>query len=153
MPGTPEAAAATAADPVLAFDFGTRRIGVAVGTSLTGQARPLTVLHAREQPDWDAIESLLREWRPRALVVGLPLAKDGGEQPLTKLARAFMAQLRVRFERPVHAVDERYSSLAAESELRAQRASGRRPRKLQKGDTDAQAAQIILQTWFNGAPP
>lgn len=132
----------------LAFDFGLRRIGVAVGNSLTGQARSLTTLHHQGNPDWDAIQHLVAEWHPTALVVGLPLLEDGGEQAITEHARQFMQDLRQRFALPVHATDERYSSIAAADRLRTQRANGTRKRRVRKGDTDAVAAQIILETWL-----
>lgn len=132
----------------LAFDFGLRRIGIAVGNTFSGQARSLTTLHHHGNPDWDAIGRLTAEWRPGALVVGLPLLADGSEQPITAHARRFMTELEQRFELPVHAVDERYSSVEAEDRLRTQRASGTRKRRVRKGDSDAVAAQIILETWL-----
>lgn len=138
----------TAPDVVLAFDFGTRRIGVAVGSAITGRAQALTTLHHRDGPDWDAITRLVAEWRPQALVVGLPLLEDGSEQAITGHARWFMRQLGTLFGLPVHAVDERFSSIEALERLRTQRATGARKRRLQKGDTDSMAAQIILEGWL-----
>lgn len=138
-------------DIVLGFDFGTRRIGVAVGSNLSGRAQGLTTLHHRDGPDWEAIARLVAEWRPAALVVGLPLMEDGTEQPITEHARWFMAELGRHFELPVHATDERFSSAEAEARLRTARATGTRKRRLQKGDSDAMAAQIILETYLAGA--
>lgn len=138
-------------DVALAFDFGLRRIGIAVGNTLSGRARSLTTLHYSDNPDWNAIAQLVAEWRPGTLVVGLPLLEDGTEQPITDHARAFMAELQQRFELPVQAVDERYSSREAEERLRAQRAEGTRKRRVQKGDSDAVAAEIILETWLESA--
>lgn len=135
-------------DVALAFDFGLRRIGVAVGNSLSGQARSLTTLHHHGNPIWSEISQLVSEWRPTALIVGLPLLDDGTEQPITNHAREFMHELRRRFGLPVHAIDERYSSVEAQDRLRNQRASGTRKRRVKKGDTDAVAAQVILETWL-----
>lgn len=135
-------------DVVLGFDFGTRRIGVAVGSSLSGQAQALTTLHHQDGPDWQAITRLVAEWRPNALVVGLPLMEDGREQPITGHARDFMASLGKHFDLPVHATDERFSSTEAEARLRTARSTGARRRRLRKGDSDAMAAQVILETWL-----
>lgn len=139
-------------DVALAFDFGMRRIGVAVGSTLSGRAQALTTLHHRDGPDWDAITRLVGEWRPAALVVGLPLLEDGSEQPITGHARWFMDELGRHCDLPVHATDERFSSTEAEARLRTARATGKRKRRLQKGDSDAMAAQIILETYLLGAP-
>lgn len=100
--------------------------------------------------DWSAIDRLLSEWRPAALVVGLPLNEDGSEQPVTIAARRFIQDLAARTKLPVHPADERYSSRAADDALRDARASGRMTRRVRKGDRDAQAARIILEQWLNG---
>jgi putative Holliday junction resolvase len=150
---TPPAAGATAHPPVshggslLAFDYGTRRIGIAVGSPLSG-ARALTVVeHAGGEPDWRKIDALLREWQPAALVVGLPLSTDGGIQAMTGFARDFADALSARHALPVHLVDERYSSLEASRRFAARRASGTARRK-DAAALDAVAAQIILETWL-----
>jgi len=135
-------------DIVLGFDFGTQRIGVAVGSDVSGRAQALTTLHRQEFPDWDELTRIVAEWRPRALVVGLPLGEDGTEQPITERARAFSAQLAAYFNLPVYEADERFSSTEAVARLRAGRAYGSRKRRLQKGDTDAMAAQVILETFL-----
>jgi len=129
----------------LGFDFGQKRIGVALGDSLTRSARPLPSLAGA---DWTAIEKLVAEWRPAALVVGLPLDEDGSEQEITSAARRFAGQLRHRLKLPVHEADERYSSRAADDVLREARSSGRMTRRVRKGDRDAQAARIILEQWL-----
>ena len=98
--------------------------------------------------DWNAIDRLLADWRPAALVVGLPLDEDGSEQPVTIAARRFMQDLAARTKLPVHAADERYSSRAADEALRDARASGRMTRRVRKGDRDAQAARVILEQWL-----
>lgn len=133
-------------DVALGFDFGTRRIGVAVGNGITGRARALTVLaHA----DWPGLADVVAQWRPQALVVGLPLRADGSDQPITVQARAFMAELTARFDLPVYEVDERFSTIEAAERLRHARAFGSHKKRLTKGDADAMAAQVILEGWLN----
>ena len=128
---------------LLAFDFGLKRTGVAQGELEIGVAHPLTTLHAasREQR-LDLIASLVREWRPTALVVGLPLHPDGAEHEMTRAARNFAATLEKRFGLPVFLADERYTSALAESELAAQGAKN-------KGRADSLAAQMILQGFLD----
>jgi len=144
------AAGATRAtiDIVMAFDFGTKSIGVAVGSALSGSAQALTTLHHQGEPDWDGVARLVNEWRPQSLVVGMPVLQDGGEQPMTRHARKFIGELGKQFSLPVHEADERFSSIEAEVRLREQRASGARKRRLAQGDTDSMAAQIILESWL-----
>ncbi|MGQ0501304.1 MAG: Holliday junction resolvase RuvX [Panacagrimonas sp.] len=132
----------------LAFDFGQKRIGVAVGDVITASARPLPTLASAAQPDWPGIQRLLAEWRPQALVVGLPLNDDGTEQPVTREARLFAEQLRQRSQLPVHLADERFSSRAADDALRDARSSGRMSRRVRKGDRDGEAARVILEQWL-----
>lgn len=146
------AADAVAAQPpvrgcCLGFDFGLRRIGVAVGQTLTASARPLATVNHGDAPDWARIDALLREWRPVALVVGLPLGLDGGEQPITRRARAFGVALTERSGLPVHYHDERYSSREADARFVAQRQAGTKRRR-HAADLDAMAAAIILESWF-----
>lgn len=144
----PEGSTGASADVVMGFDFGTRRIGVAVGSTLSCSAQALTTLHHQSKPDWEDVTRLVNEWRPQALVVGIPLMQDGSEQPMTAKARAFIRQLGAAFGLPVHEADERFSSIEAEVRLRTQRASGARKRRLEQGDTDAMAAQVILEAWL-----
>ncbi len=133
---------------IIGFDYGLRRIGVAVGQTLTGSARPLTTLIARDGvPDWTAIATLLESWRPGALVVGVPYNMDGSEQPLTLRAQRFARQLEGRFALAVHLVDERLTSVEAEQDLRTQRRAGRR-RRVRREEIDARAAQIIVEDWM-----
>lgn len=127
---------------LLGFDFGTQRIGVAVGQRITGTATALTTLNARNgQPDWGHVEKLLHTWQPQALVVGLPLAMDGSHTDSTAAAERFSRRLHGRFNLPVYLCDERLSSHAAEhwGEARSTRANG----------LDAASAQIILQDWLD----
>ena len=136
------------ADVLLGFDFGTRRIGVAVGNAITGRAQALTTLHHDDGPDWTGLTRIVAEWRPGALVVGLPLAADGSTQVMTDNARDFMARLGAHFDLPVHAMDERFSTIEAMERLRTARAAGTRKKRLAKGDSDAMAAQVILEGWL-----
>lgn len=137
---------------VLGFDFGLRCIGVAVGTPLTGSARPLGTLAARHgEPDWHALDRHLHEWHPRALVVGLPLDREGGEQPITAAARAFADRLRQRYGLDTHLCDERHSSQEAARRFAAQRASGQRRRR-DNAQIDAVAAAVILESWLSESP-
>lgn len=133
----------------LAFDFGMRRIGVAVGNRVTGQARALPTLHSPQQAtDWKTLLACVADWRPQALVVGLPLNEDGSDQAITTAARRFAAELGRQAGLDVHLADERFSSRAADDDLRDARASGRLNRRVRKGERDGQAARVILEQWL-----
>lgn len=131
----------------LAFDFGTKRIGIAVGDTVTRSARPLTALPSRNG-DWRQIDAIVAEWQPLACIVGLPLNDDGGEQTITRLAREFATALQSRFPGRVHLCDERYSSKSAHESLRNARADGSLNRRLRPGDKDSAAACLILEQWL-----
>jgi len=118
----------------LAFDFGTRRVGVASGNTLLGLAQPLRTIAAEGEARFAAIAALLREWQPDALVVGVPLHPDGAPHEQTRRARRFAKQLRGRFGLAVHEVDERYTTTEAHSQ-------GAK-------DADAAAAAIILEQFL-----
>lgn len=134
----------------LGFDFGRRRIGVAVGNDVTGRARPLAVIGGRgDDPDWEALGRLIAEWQPQRLVVGLPRRLDGGESDMTRAAARFARRLEGRFGLPVETVDERLSSRAAAAELADARRSGLKPRRVAAGDVDKGAAMVILQSWLD----
>jgi len=132
---------------VIAFDFGYRRIGVAVGQTLTGTANPLAVVPVANKPDWQAIAVILDEWKPAAIVVGLPIDQDGGETELSKAARRFGRQLLGRFSIPVLFEDERLTSFTAEQRFVDARARGEMRQK-NAALKDAIAAQIILESWL-----
>jgi putative Holliday junction resolvase len=132
----------------LGFDYGAKRIGLAVGDALTGSARPLPAVGNGRQPDWNALAKALQEWRPAGCVVGLPVDLDGNDQSVTAHARAFAEQLRTRFGVPVFLCDERLSSRAADEELRGARSDGRLNRRVRKGDRDGVAARLILEQWL-----
>lgn len=133
---------------VLGFDFGLKRIGVAVGDMTIGVAHPLETIHGEGNDQrFGAIASLIGEWRPGMLVVGLPLHLDGTEHDMTLRCRRFSRQLEGRFSLPVALVDERLSSAAASQDLREIGITGRR----QKAMLDQVAAQRILQTYLDEA--
>ncbi|ULX54850.1 Holliday junction DNA helicase RuvA [Cupriavidus taiwanensis] len=126
---------------VLAFDYGEKKIGVALGNFITREARALTILpNITVEGRFEAVAALIQEWNPVQLIVGMPVNPEGGEQPSIKLARRFGNQLNGRFGLPVEWVDERYTSRAASM------AGARR------GELDAEAARIILQQYFDQFP-
>ncbi|MCP2040424.1 putative Holliday junction resolvase [Neisseria sp. HSC-16F19] len=129
----------------LAFDFGLARIGVAQGDAEVGLAHPLCTLQVQSKAQYlAAIEVLIQEWQPRQLVVGLPVHMDGTEHDTTALCRRFAQRLHRRFQLPVYGVDERLSSVVAESLLAEAQVFGRK----QKAVLDQVAAQAILYTFF-----
>ena len=133
---------------VIGFDYGTRRIGVAVGNRISGSARALEVVgNGANGPDWTRVQALLREWRPDALLVGLPLTLDAGEQGNSRAARRFAAELHTRHQLPVLMVDERLSSREAAARFAARRAGGAARRK-HAATLDAIAAEIIVEQWL-----
>lgn len=128
---------------LLGFDYGTRKIGVAVGQTITATATALTVVRVRDaRPDWDAIAALVREWRPSAAVLGLPMQMDDTEEHFTPLVRRFGRQLSGRFGLPVYLVDERLTTREAQRQLGV----GHDAR------VDAEAARLILETWLTEQP-
>jgi putative Holliday junction resolvase len=134
---------------VLAFDFGLRRIGVACGDTVSRSASVLeTVPSGPNGPRWEIIGSMMRDWQPDMAVVGLPYNVDGSDSDMTAAARGFAAELARRFSLEIVLVDERYSSLEAESRLKSARESGVRRRRVAKSDIDAAAACVILERWF-----
>jgi putative Holliday junction resolvase len=136
----------TAAGTVLAFDFGAKFTGVAVGETTLGMAHPLGLITTENKSArLEEIAALVAEWKPSLLVVGLPLSMDGSEHDLTRRCRRFARQLESRFNLPVSLIDERLSSAAAEEALRA---SGRGGRK-HKLHAHQVSAQIILQSYFD----
>lgn len=127
---------------LLGLDFGLRKIGVAIGNTLTGRARALTILESTtRQRRFEQLAALFAQWQPDRVVVGLPLAKDGSEQHISRQARRFANQLRGRFGVEVELVDERGSSLEAQKMVRA-------------GEPDdAMAAAVILQRYLDHLSP
>ncbi len=130
----------------MAFDFGTRRIGVASGQELLGTGKPLTMLPARDGvPDWDQIGRLLKEWKPDRVLVGLPLNMDDTENDMCARARKFGKRLHGRFHVEVEMVDERLTSFEAKGDVLAAGGS----RDFGRDGVDDRAAVLILETWFH----
>jgi len=122
---------------VLGFDYGTKRIGVAVGNSLTGSAQALDVIqNINPNQTFQKIQDLINEWQPSCLVVGLPLHPDGAEHAMTKRSRSFGQQLAKQFGKRIHYVDERYSSVLLERDSQHQ------------GSVDSHAAGLLLEQFF-----
>jgi len=131
---------------ILAFDFGTRHLGVAVGDSEARLAHALGAIHVESNAArMGEIAALVREWQPAKFVVGLPLSLDGEEQEMSARARRFARQLEARFGLPVDLADERLSSASAEEGLRAAGRGGRKHKQLVHGE----AARIILQSYLD----
>ncbi|HEC27238.1 MAG TPA: Holliday junction resolvase RuvX [Gammaproteobacteria bacterium] len=131
----------------LGFDYGTKRIGIAVGNTVSVSATALDTIQVRNgQPDWGHISLLITEWQPDALVVGWPIQMDNSDNPVTPRARRFGNQLNGRYSLPVHHVDERLSTHVALSEIREAGYNSRRS----SGLVDSYAAREILQTFLNG---
>ncbi len=136
---------------LLGFDYGKKRIGIAVGQEITGTARALVTLNnVQQQPDWDKISALITEWRPQMLVVGLPVNMDGSPHDLENSVRDFGESLKTRYNLPVEWIDERLSSREAEEILAAQIPA--RHRQREKQEIDKLAAAIILQSWLHHHP-
>jgi len=124
-------------ETLICFDFGEKRIGVAVGQTITATATPLETVHVRHnEPDWNRITELIHQWQPSALVVGQPLSMDGTRQLLTDLAERFARQLEHRYRLPVHLADERLSTYEAKNRLK------------DINNLDPVAAQVILESWL-----
>ena len=133
---------------VVAFDFGLKRTGVAVGNTLTGSASPeCTLISKDEKPDWEGITKLFKLWKPVQLVVGMPVELDGSENPLRKRIDRFCNQLEGRYSLPVDQENEQFTSLEAAQRLKELRQSGRK-RKVSKEEVDKIAATIILENWM-----
>lgn len=131
---------------LLAFDFGLKRIGVAIGQTVTKTARPLQTLAANDGvPNWQTLATLIKAWCPDTLIVGIPLNMNGTEQPLTQKARDFCKQLTEKSGLPVYQVDERLTTKAARELLFAEGGF----KALQGGQVDQVAAKLILEHWLN----
>ncbi|MEE9302805.1 MAG: Holliday junction resolvase RuvX [Thiotrichaceae bacterium] len=133
---------------ILAFDFGLKRTGVAIGNTLTGLATPLCTLNSIDNhPDWTGIGALIKEWQPQTLVVGIPYLLDGKSSEMTVKAEKFSRQLAGRYALPVDTINEQLSSLEAEQRLKSSRQAGRK-KKIKKEEIDQLAAAIILESWI-----
>ena len=129
----------------IGFDFGYKRIGVAVGQKLTCSANPLATINAQAGvPDWNSVAKILADWTPQALIVGFPTCIDGSALYTTSAARRFAKELRKRFMLPVHLVDERLSTVEARGQLFALGGY----RKIKQTAVDSIAACVILEQWL-----
>jgi putative Holliday junction resolvase len=129
----------------LGFDFGFKRIGVAVGQKITLTARPLTTIEAKQGiPNWDVVRKLMKMWQPDALIVGLPTCIDDSELYTTCAAKQFSKQLQKQVNLPVYLTDERLSTIEARAHLFEEGGY----RKIQASQVDSIAACIILQQWL-----
>jgi putative Holliday junction resolvase len=123
---------------LLCFDYGEKRIGSAVGQTVTATATALEIIKVvNKKPNWGKIEHLIGEWRPDKLIVGHPFTLEGDRQEMTDAAEKFGRQLEGRFKLPVELIEEQLSSYEARRELKSSR------------DLDAVAARLILETWLN----
>ena len=128
---------------IIGFDFGLKRIGVAVGQTITRTARPLTVIAAKNgQPDIPSLNKVFKEWQPESCVVGIPLNMDGTEQPITHKAREFCRLLSELYQIPIHEMDERLSTVDARDQVFTKGGY----KALKNTAIDSVAAQLILQT-------
>ncbi|MFK7887386.1 MAG: Holliday junction resolvase RuvX [Gammaproteobacteria bacterium] len=136
-------------ETLLAFDFGRRRIGVAVGNRRFGTASALdTLICAPSGPDYAAIGALIKEWQAARLVVGAPLGLDGKANDMSRAADKFSRKLAHEFNLPIERIDERHTSVEAEDMIRSARRGGRK-RRARSTDVDKLAAQVILQSWLD----
>lgn len=136
-------------ETILAFDYGLRRIGVAVGQDVTASASPVgTVANGENGVDHERINEIIAEWRPTRLVVGMPLHADGSPSEMTDAVNVFVVEL-ARYELPVETTDERYSSVEAERTLKSARQQGSRGR-ISKADIDIAAAVCIAERYLAG---
>jgi putative Holliday junction resolvase len=134
---------------LMAFDYGKKRIGLAVGQRLLQSANGIGYVNATDgKPNWDQLDAFVKEWQPDGFVVGLPLNMDGSESDMSKRANKFSNRLHGRYGKPSFTIDERLSTFAAKEEARAQGHKGH----YKSDPVDALAAQFILETWLNEYP-
>ena len=134
---------------LMGFDFGTRRIGIAVGQRLTNGSSELAPIPARDGiPDWDQLGRIIEEWQPDAFVVGLPLNMDGSDSDMSRRARKFAGRLEGRFHKPSYVQDERLSSFEAKEQVKAQQGYT----NFGEHSVDGLAACLILESWMREHP-
>ena len=130
---------------VLGFDFGTKKIGTAIGQLITKTATPLTTIYAKDgSPSWQEIDQLLKQWQPDALVVGTPLNMDGTEQPITLKVYSFIKKLKEKYNLPIFQVDERLTTASVKTDIFEKKGF----KGLKKYPIDNLAAKTILEDWF-----
>jgi putative holliday junction resolvase len=129
----------------IAFDFGTKNIGVAVGQKITKSATVLAPVHAQNgDPNWIEIDALIKNWQPNALIVGMPYKIDGSDLKVTKLVRKFIDNLKTRYHLPVYSIEERLTTKSARAEIFSRGGY----KALQTESVDSVAAKIILEDWM-----
>ncbi|NVK37146.1 MAG: Holliday junction resolvase RuvX [Gammaproteobacteria bacterium] len=134
---------------IMAFDFGTKRIGIAMGQRVTESANGIGCINARDGiPNWEQLDQLVKEWQPDAFVVGLPINMDGTPSEMSRRANKFSNRLNARYGKPNFTIDERLSTFAAKEEAKSQGHKGH----YKSDPVDALAAQFILESWFNEHP-
>ena len=134
---------------IMAFDFGTKRTGIAMGQRITQTANGIGCISARDGiPNWEQLDKLVEEWQPHAFVVGLPLNMDGSVSEMSRRANKFSNRLCARYARPSFTIDERLSTFAAKEEAKAQGHKGH----YKSDPVDALAAQFIFESWFYEHP-
>jgi len=139
----------TSQNVIMGFDYGTRKIGIAVGQLITKTANPIAIISARDGvPDWSEIEKLILEWQPAQLVVGLPLNMDETESEMSRRSLKFARRLTGRFNIPHHTIDERLTSREARSIHESHSSTQRGPAGRYRDEIDDIAAQIILESWL-----
>jgi putative Holliday junction resolvase len=126
-------------------DYGTKKIGTAIGQSITQSASPLPIVKVKKSvPDWHNIDALIQKWQPDVLIVGIPLNMDDTEQPITEKARAFTESLQERYQLPTHGIDERLTTKEARQQIFDQGGY----QKLQQTDIDGVAAALMIEDWL-----
>ncbi len=123
---------------IMSFDYGSKRIGIAIGQNITATASPLEIVTTKNNKiNWSRIDFIIKEWQPKEFVIGLPKYADGSDNTITVAVKSFIKQLSARYQLPVHSIDETLSSVAAAERTKSNEL------------LDAVAAQIILETWFS----
>ncbi len=139
----------TSQNVIMGFDYGTRKIGIAVGQLITKTANPIAIISARDGvPDWSEIEKLILEWQPAQFVIGLPLNMDETESEMSQRSLKFARRLTGRFNIPHHTIDERLTSREARSLHESHSSTRRAPADRSRDEIDDIAAQIILESWL-----
>lgn len=134
---------------LLCIDFGTRKMGLAVGQTVTGTASALPVMRADDgEPDWDQLDQVVKAWKPGAFIIGMPYNMDGSENEMTVRALQFTVKLRERYGLPCHTMDERLSTREARDISRGNAEKGGRKFN-DKAEVDSFAAQLILESWLS----
>lgn len=132
----------------IGIDYGLANIGIAIGQSITKTASALKTIHVKGKFNWQELDEIIKQWQPAAIIIGKPIDENGEQQLITKQAHNFGKKVHNRYQIPVHEMDERYSSLQAQSEFAQARALGNAKRKHSK-NLDAHAAKNILQRWLD----